>query len=527
MAFEQFGYRSCSDGSFSTGIGTAAVTFWDGKSIQFFAMAIPGLPEDQTPYRSELGGCYGQLWFWVYFCEYHQRHNLTIDIICDGQSALDAIFGPPVTVHQPQRDILSGCQSAIQRGLQIGLVFKPVHTYGHQDNNKWNILGLEATLNCEADAQAVAYRLNLVSHEHHAKAHRIHGERWTLVINGERTIRNQRHRMKESVTWQPLHNHMLQKRAERMDLNEMAYEPLEHAMEQLTPTRRRWVTKHVHRFGPVGYNLFRRKEWASPTCPLCPNVEYSFHEWTCPSEFQVTFRQQRMVDLAEWLSQYPTDPDIAKAIIQRLSEWLESQPHAPLTGIHRDIQAALVKQDDIGWDLPFTGMWHRDWIAVQQQYLQFKGSKRTAKLWLSALIRQTLQLAFDLWERRNQVVHETVHQKQQLSIRRHIQWIYAQDRSSFPPHAQARLTNLQELLNKPPAQQKAWLLAFEAYCKSDFTKLDKHHSRVARSIGHQPILQRTRLPAPSNTQVLTALRRYRQNPGQTRLSLRPQSLQKS
>jgi hypothetical protein len=72
MAFEQFGYQSCSDGSFSTGIGTAAVTFWDGECIQFFAMAIPGLPEDQTPYRSELGGCYGQLWFWVYFCKHHQ-----------------------------------------------------------------------------------------------------------------------------------------------------------------------------------------------------------------------------------------------------------------------------------------------------------------------------------------------------------------------------------------------------------------------------------------------------------------------
>jgi hypothetical protein len=191
------------------------------------------------------------------------------------------------------------------------------------------------------------------------------------------------------------------------------------------------------------------------------------------------FRHQCMADFEEWLSQFPTDPDITKAMVQRISEWLESQTHKPLTGIHRDIQAVLTKQDDIGWDLPFTGIWHRDWITVQQQYLQFKGSKQTSKLWLSAVIRQTLQLAFDLWERRNQVVHKTVHQKQQLSIRCHIQWIYAQNHSSFPPHAQARLTNLQELLNKTPAQQKAWLLAFEAYCKSDFTKLDRHHARVA------------------------------------------------
>jgi hypothetical protein len=490
-------------------------------------MAIPGLPEDQTPYRSELDGCYGQLWFWVYFCEHHQRRNQTIEIICDGKSALDAIFGRPTTVHQAQRDIISGGQSAIKRGLRGGLIFKPVHTYGHQDNNKWNILGLEATLNCEADAQAVTYRLNLSSHGYQAKAHRIYGELWTLAINGERTIRDQHHKMKESVTWQPLHNHMLQRRAERMYLNEMAYQPLEHAMTQLPPARRRWVTKHVQGFGPVGYNLFRRKEWSSPICPLCPNVEHSFHEWTCLCEFQVTFRHQRMADFEEWLSQFPTDPDITKAIVQRISEWLESQTHKPLTGIHQDIQAVLAKQDDIGWDLPFTGIWHRDWMTVQQQYLQFKGSKRTAKLWLSAVICQTLQLAFDLWERRNQVVHKTVHQHQRLLIRRHIQWIYAQNQSSFPPHAQTRLTNLQELLNKPPAQQKAWLLAFEAYCKSDFTKLDKHHSRVARSIGHQPILQRTRLPAPSNTQVLAELRRYRQNPGQTRLSLRPPSLQKS
>jgi hypothetical protein len=107
----------------------------------------------------------------VYFCEYHQQSNLTIDIICDGQSALDAIFGQPTMVHQAQWDMISGCQSAIKWGMLLGLVFQPVHTYGHQNTNKWNILGLEATLNCKANAQAVTHRLNLTSHGYKAKAH--------------------------------------------------------------------------------------------------------------------------------------------------------------------------------------------------------------------------------------------------------------------------------------------------------------------------------------------------------------------
>jgi hypothetical protein len=86
-----------------------------------------------------------------------------------------------------------------------------------------------------------------------------------------------------------------------MDLNKMAYEPLEHAMSHLPLAHRQWITKHVHRFGPVGYNLFCRKEWSSPICPLCPNIEKSFHEWTCLSEYQSTFRQQHMADFEDWL----------------------------------------------------------------------------------------------------------------------------------------------------------------------------------------------------------------------------------
>jgi hypothetical protein len=212
-----------------------------------------------------------------------------------------------------------------------------------------------------------------------------------------------------------------------MDLKEIAYEPLEHAMSQLPLAHWQWVTKHVHHFGPVRYNLFRHKEWSSPICPLCPHIETSFHEWTCPSEYQATFHHQRIAEFTDWLSHFPTDPDITTAMVQHISKWLESQPHVPIRGLHQDIQEVLTKQDDIGWELPFTGIWHRDWITVQQQYLQFKGSKQTSKLWLSAVIRHTLQLAFDLWERRNQVIHETVNQKNQLAIRRHIQWIYAQN----------------------------------------------------------------------------------------------------
>ena len=87
---------SVSDGSYDYPIGTAAVTIWTGKP-HVFVFYIPGLPEDQSAYRSEAGGVYGQLWFWYLFTKFFQIQPTSITIGCDGESALNRIFSRNIT----------------------------------------------------------------------------------------------------------------------------------------------------------------------------------------------------------------------------------------------------------------------------------------------------------------------------------------------------------------------------------------------------------------------------------------------
>jgi hypothetical protein len=507
--------RGVSDGSFAEQLGTAAVSLWDGSTIQYFTFAIPGLPEDQSSYRSELGGIYAQLWFWVLFCQFYQLTHYQFTIGCDGESALKAVFQRRLKVHEEQRDLIAGCKTAIQRAQHLHLSFTGKHVLGHQDKNRWNLLDLDATLNRHSDEKAGIYRRKLQGTGFHPKEFKIYGDGWTLVINGERAVTNQRKKMVLSTTWQALHNHMERKRTATMDLNQVAYQALEHAMNQYSKTRQRWVSKHTNRFGAVGVNMVRWGEWSDPTCPLCTEDEAPYHEWRCPSDYQKQFRQARLDDIRTWLHKYPTDPDITAVIIQRLHEWLERMDPNPLPRIHPKVREVVDTQDAIGWGLPFTGMWHSSWVPLQQTYLNYRRTRRSGKLWLSGLIRQTLDLAFDLWDRRNRKLHEHASQLGQLKLQQKIRWHFEQPRTNYPTHVHHRFTNLHSLLQQSPDKQQAWLVALEAYTKSRPSQLDRHHRRVTRSLGQQQTL-RPSPPPRSADAVRQALREYRRNPGQRR-----------
>lgn len=57
-----------SDGSFDNQIGTASCMLWDESIHGHITFVVPGMPEDQCTYRSELASLYCQLWFLVLFC---------------------------------------------------------------------------------------------------------------------------------------------------------------------------------------------------------------------------------------------------------------------------------------------------------------------------------------------------------------------------------------------------------------------------------------------------------------------------
>jgi hypothetical protein len=67
------------------------------------------------------------------------------------------------------------------------------------------------------------------------------------------------------------------------------------------------------------------------------------------------------------------------------------------------------KQDAIGWQSFLEGRPSVGWSEVQHRYYEFLDSRRTGLRWLTALIQKLWDVAWDMWDHRNRVLHDQEH----------------------------------------------------------------------------------------------------------------------
>ena len=135
--------------------------------------------------------------------------------------------------------------------------------------------------------------------------------------------------------------------------------------------------------------------------------------------------------------------------------------------IHRDIpvgpflglREVVTKQDAIGWQSLLEGRPALGWSEVQQRYLQWIGSRRSGLRWLTALIQKLWDIAWDMWDHRNRVLHDT-----ELSVARDLEIQQITDQfqlgsAGLPTEVKVHFRRgLQHLLQQQPAYQTAWLI---------------------------------------------------------------------
>jgi hypothetical protein len=348
------------------------------------------------------------------------------------------------------------------------------------------VLSLAAQLNEHADAMAGEYRYLITNQGYHPRARPFYGERLIPIINTERIVRNQGDCLRLSLSWPRLLTHWFQKRTSTMDLNQLDYRVLEKAMKSLPPDRRRWLTKHTARFAPVGYNMVRRKEWHSPLCPRCQELEDHSHVWRCKHPDAVTLRERQLGKLDEWLTATDTDPDLRCLILTRLFDWLDNRAYTPIAASQTLYSDLLLQQDAIGWELPFTGMWLNSWAPAQEVYYRTIGSSKTGRKWLERLTVKIWKIAWDLWRQRCEwlSIRQQAHGHETIVAK--IQLLYRQPRRNYPPSLRRRMIPLAQLLERTTPQLEAWYVAFQTYASRGFCRCDtplQNLRRLGRSLG--------------------------------------------
>ena len=142
----------------------------------------------------------------------------------------------------------------------------------------------------------------------------------------------------------------------------------------------------------------------------------------------------------------------------------------------------------------FTGMWRREWIPLQQEHYKYKRSCRSAKIWLSRIIRHNMETLWQLWERRNAKVHDTGQIKTHLQVVREIRYLFDQPRSEWPSAVHYLFKDQHKLLQGSLPQLQQWIQAAETHRNTDPRLLDCPFTgaHLLCSIQNQPTLNPTR-----------------------------------
>lgn len=187
-----------SDGSYKEGFGTSAWVI-QGKDENHEARGVnvvPGHTTDQSAYRSKLAGIHGIVAFANQWCSLHDITEGSIEIGCDGISALEAIYLPNVVTSKTKHfDLITSTRQLLARSP---LTWKHRHVHGHQDEVLGQHLDRWAKLNIEMDIAAKAYWEEATTARSQA-LQCIHGEPWSLWIDGRKICQNLREQVYDAV----------------------------------------------------------------------------------------------------------------------------------------------------------------------------------------------------------------------------------------------------------------------------------------------------------------------------------------
>jgi hypothetical protein len=200
------------------------------------------------------------------------------------------------------------------------------------------------------------------------------------------------------------------------------------------------------------------------------------------------------------MESHDTDPDLATLLIDMLCSWRDEAtlPNTPAYGL----ELLAIRQQELGGQALLEGRMSYEWEACQQAYLTFIRSRRTGKRWSTQIIKKLWEIAWDLWEHRNGILHyqavnhainiDTIH----LDTR--VQSIFRKLLGTAPLTDRHLVQgSLSDLLQKPWHYKRTWLLQAEGALKLIKENVRTAHERRIREIqlmrlGLRAWLSRTR-----------------------------------
>jgi hypothetical protein len=155
---------------------------------------------------------------------------------------------------------------------------------------------------------------------------------------------------------------------------------------------------------------FMKLWWYRSTqkCPRCGHhCKTAAHVTMCTPPSTIEQWKISLETLGKDLSKRHIHPGLTQFLLSRLLEWKTRTPRKALIPMEHDLQELQDAQDDIGWDKFTFGNISVLWQEIQAHYFRERGKQNSGLRWTSALIQKIWQVAWDQWEHRNAILHNS------------------------------------------------------------------------------------------------------------------------
>jgi hypothetical protein len=132
-----------------------------------------------------------------------------------------------------------------------------------------------------------------------------------------------------------------------------------------------------------------------------------------------------------------TAPSITMAIIKCLQQWRKFGDQALprfRTVDQWGTQHTVSEQDRLGWYQFLFGRIARKWSDSQQRFLDLLQKRNTSRRWVISAIQKALDVAWDMWEQRNEINNNSLHPRRAeevLAIRTQLKLLYQKGQDRF------------------------------------------------------------------------------------------------
>ena len=364
---------------------------------------VPGPAAAQCSFRSELAGLLAVAQLLRECCRVLPQLTGSVQFGTDSQAVLDRIFGHPrpANLRDHSWDLVSLTRHTLDKIPQVKWITR--HIRGHQDEMD-GPLDVWAKRNIAADERAglVYDRVDPTDLPKFPPA-----PLPSCRLGMTDVVHDLAKSLREHTLSPPLLAHWARLgRFGTASSATVAWPSYEQALSQTAQSRRHWIIKSTAERSAVGIEMVRRRAWRSPVCPRCSSaIETSAHVFTCPHPEVRSKWTTALATLDTWLQTKLTHPSIRTTILQSLHRWSHDLPVLSPPTTVPFLQQAIDEQAQLGWDAALFGFWSTAWTEAQDSYFRFLGKRNSGRRWLSLLIQQLWDTAWDLWEHRNGIFH--------------------------------------------------------------------------------------------------------------------------